>query len=191
MNTEFVDLDALPVRFNPPDGWRTPHPLFISLYQAAEFPPDWKPYPDAPAIPASWPWWEENGTSWYSFFRRGAPMPARSLGNWFSLAALGLFSLTVAPFAFQDWKAWIGGLIGLTLLILGVKGVIRTVKRHSVLPIDPYDSVRIWATQRREAYFADAYQKYRLTTKRDVSLERFTHERSASWWGETLADEEN
>jgi hypothetical protein len=118
-------------------------------------------------------------------------MPARALGNWFSLAALGLFSLTVAPFALQDWKAWIGGLIGLTLLILGVRGVIRTFRRHSALPIDPYDSVRMWATQRREAYFQDAYQRYRQTAEREIPFERFIYEHSASWWGETLLDEEN
>ena len=78
-----VDLETLPLRFNPPDGWRTPHPRWISLFQGFQPEPEWKPYPDAPPIPNSWPWWEENGTAWYTFFRGLAPLPARALGNWF------------------------------------------------------------------------------------------------------------
>ncbi len=183
MNRDFVDLDALPVRFNPPDGWRTPHPLFISLYQAADFPTDWEPYPQAPAIPASWPWWEENGTSWFKFFRDRAPMPARSLGNWFSVAALGLFSIAVSPFVFSDWVIVLGGALGLLLLVLGIRGVTRTLKRQSQLPLDPYDAVRMWARERRDAYFLEAYQEFRAHSERELTRDQFVQETLASWWG--------
>jgi hypothetical protein len=182
MTRDFVDLEALPVRFNPPDGWRTPHPLFISLYQGSEFPPDWEPYPGAPAIPPSWPWWEDNGTSWFKFFRERAPMPARSLGNWFSVAALGLFAMTVSPFVFIGWSIAAGGLGGLVLLILGIRGVIRTLRRQSQLPLDPYDVVRMWATERREAYFREAYQEFRANSEREITKDQFVTEKLASWW---------
>lgn len=177
-----VDLDALPVRFNPPDGWRMPHPLFISLYQASEFARDWQPYPGAPEIPPHWPWWEENGTSWYKFFRDRAPLPARSLGNWFSLAALGLFSITVSPFALTGWFIAIGGLAGLLFLILGIRGIMRTIKKQSSIPVDPFESIRMWARERREAYFQDAYQAYRAADHREITYEQFVEEKLATWW---------
>jgi hypothetical protein len=191
MNKEFVDLAALPVRFNPPDEWRTPHPLFISLYQASDFASDWKPYPDAPPIPASWPWWEENGTSWYRFFRDRAPLPARSLGNWFSLAALGLFGVVVSPFVFEGMSIVFGGASGVVLIFLGIRGVIRTTKSQNQPPSDPYDSVREWAAERRGIYFHDAYQRHRQNSDREISFEQFVREQVASWWGENPAGEEN
>jgi len=187
MTKDVVDLDALPVRFNPPDGWRTPHPLFISLYQGSEFAPHWEPYPDAPAIPPHWPWWEENGTSWYKFFRDRAPLPARSLGNWFSLAALGLFSITVSPFALSGWLIAAGGAFGLVCLILGIRGVTRTIKRQSSLPVDPFESIRMWAKERRETYFHEAYQGFRARQDREISYEQFVEETLATWWAENPA----
>lgn len=105
MTLEPIDLDALPLRFTPPDGWRTPHPRWIDLHQGVIPPENWEPYPGAPPVPAFWPWWEENGTAWFSFFRNRAPAPARAMGHWFSLAALGLFTLVVSPFALSGW--WI------------------------------------------------------------------------------------
>lgn len=185
MTTEHVDLDALPLRLNVPDGWRTPHPLFISLYQGHEFPPGWEPYPGAPGIPPRWPWWEENGTSWYRFFRDRAPMPARSLGNWFSVAAAGLFSITVSPFALPGWWIALGGLAGLSLLIIGIRGVARTLKRQASIPVDPWESIRVWTSSRREEYFRDAYLAHRASDPRELSLEEFTRELITRWWGET------
>lgn len=182
MTTEAVDLDSLPLRFNPPDGWRMPHPLFISLYQGVQFDSDWHPYAEAPPIPPHWPWWEENGTSWYRFFRDRAPMPARSLGNWFSLAALGLFSITVSPFALTGWAIAAGGLVGLAFLILGIRGVLRTMKRQSSLPVDPFESIRMWSAKRREAYFHDSYEVFRTSQGREMSLEQFVEEKNATWW---------
>jgi hypothetical protein len=184
MTQDFVDLDALPLRFNPPDGWRTPNPRFVSLYQGAEFPPDWQPYPDAPTIPPAWPWWEENGTSWYRFFRDRAPMPARSLGNWFSLAALGLFTITVSPFALPGWFAVAGGLIGLLLIILGIRGILRTLKKQNATPLDPYEAIRSWAKERRETYFRKAYQEFLAAHLTEIPAEQFTAQLVVSWWGE-------
>lgn len=186
MTAEYVDLDALPLRLNVPDGWRTPHPMFISLFQGQEFPEDWQPYSEAPGIPPRWPWWEENGTSWYRFFRDRAPMPARSLGNWFSIAAAGLFSITVSPFALPGWWIALGGLVGLSLLIVGIRGVSRTLKRQASLPVDPMESIRAWAAVRREDYFRNAYQSERASDPRELSLDEFIRERVSGWWGETL-----
>ena len=118
MMSENVDLGSLPLRFSPPDGWRQPDPRWISLHQAFEPPADWKPYPGAPAVPPSWPWWEENGTSWFRYFRDRPSIPTRALGNWFSLAALGLFSFAVVPFALSGWLIPVGGIVAVSLIVL-------------------------------------------------------------------------
>ena len=185
MNKDVVDLEALPLRFNAPDGWRMPNPLFISLHQGEVFADDWQPYPEAPAIPPSWPWWEENGTSWYRFFRDRAPPPARALGNWFSLAALGLFIFAVSPFALPGWYVAIGGLISLVLLILGIRGVIRTMKSQSAGPLEPLDAIRAWAQERRNEYFAQAYATFRRSDPAEISLETFIAAQEAQWWAES------
>lgn len=185
MNKDVVDLEALPLRFNAPDGWRMPNPLFISLHQGEVFGDDWQPYPEAPAIPPSWPWWEENGTSWYRFFRDRAPLPARALGNWFSLAALGLFMFAVSPFALPGWYVAIGGLISLVLLILGIRGVIRTMKSQSAGPLEPLDAIRAWAQERRNEYFAQAYATFRRSDPAEISLETFIAAQEAQWWAES------
>ncbi|MGA1452337.1 MAG: hypothetical protein ACO318_00420 [Pontimonas sp.] len=178
-----VDLDALPLRFNPPDGWRTPHPRWISLYQGFQPDPGWKPYADAPPIPEGWPWWEENGTSWYSFFRSLAPLPARALGNWFSLSALGLFSIVVSPFALQGFTIALGGLMGVVLLIVGIRGVIRTIKRQSAMPDDPLDAIRDWAAGRRNDYFIESYRESRAIDPDELTLDEFVQGQITLWWG--------
>lgn len=182
-----VDLDALPLRLNLPDGWRTPDPVFISLYQGSEFPHGWQPYPGAPDVPPRWPWWEENGTSWFRFFRERAPMPARSLGNWFSIAALGLFTITVSPFALPDWWIALGGFTGLALLVIGIRGVVRTLKSQATLPLDPLESIRVWAAGRRDDYFRDAYLAYRAQSPDELSMDEFVRRLVARWWGENHA----
>ncbi|MCF8549781.1 MAG: hypothetical protein K9G09_02645 [Pontimonas sp.] len=191
MNKDVVDLEALPLRFNPPDGWRMPDPLFISLHQGEVFANDWQPYPEAPPIPPSWPWWEENGTSWYRFFRDRAPLPARALGNWFSLSALGLLMFAVSPFALPGWYVAIGGTVSLVLLVLGIRGVIRTMKSQSAGPLEPLDAIRAWATERRSDYFAQAYASFRRSDPREISLETFIASQKAQWWGESSATAEN
>ncbi len=191
MTRERVDLATLPVRFNPPDGWRTPHPKWISVYQGFQPDPQWKPYPEAPAIPESWPWWEENGTAWYTFFRGLAPLPARALGNWFSLAALGLFSIVVSPFALSGWTIGLGGAAGLTLMVLGIRGVARTLKKQSAMPQDPLDAIRDWAARRRDTYFQEAYREARALDPEEVTLDEFVQRQLATWWGEKTADAES
>ena len=191
MVKDVVDLEALPLRFNPPDGWRQPDPVFISLYQAHQFPSDWSPYPGSPAIPAHWPWWEENGTSWYRFFRDRAPLPARSLGNWFSLAALGLFSIVISPFALPGWWISLGGITGLVLLIVGIRGVTRTARRQSTVPGDPFDIIREWAATRRQAYLSDAYSAARQHSGEEFTLDEFHNRLLATWWGENPVTAEN
>ena len=183
-----VDLASLPLRFNPPDGWRIPHPRWISLYQGFQPTSEWKPYPEAPPIPASWPWWEENGTAWYTFFRSLAPLPARALGNWFSLAALGLFTIVVSPFALPGWVIGIGGALGLSFLIIGVRGVIRTIKKQSALPRDPLDAIREWASERRDVYFTAEYREARALDPDEVTMEEFVHGQVSIWWGEKSED---
>lgn len=185
MASDVDPLDSLPLRFNPPDHWRTPSATFISLYQGADFPPDWKPYPDAPPIPPGWPWWEENGTAWYRFFRDRAPLPARSLGNWFSLAALGLFSIVVSPFALPGWWISVGGVVGVSLLIFGIRGIIRTVKNQAVVPGDPFDHIRGWSEQRRRAVIEAAYRAHLSTHPDPLSKDAFEARQIAMWWGET------
>jgi hypothetical protein len=184
VKSESVDLDALPLRFNPPDGWRTPDPKWISLYQGFEPPAGWRPYPQAPAIPPSWPWWEENGTSWFRFFRDRPPIPTRALGNWFSLAALGLFMFAVSPFALPGWWVAAGGVAALVLIVLGVRGVVRTYKTQSGTPLEPLASIREWATQRREGYFLESYLAFRHSSPRELTLEEFVDETLRGWWGE-------
>ena len=188
MNKDVVDLEALPLRFTPPDGWSMPDPLFISLHQGEVFAEDWAPYPEAPAIPPSWPWWEENGTSWYRFFRDRAPLPARALGNWFSLAALGLFMFAVSPFALPGWYIGIGGVLSLVLLVLGIRGVIRTMKSQSAGPVVPLDAIRAWAAARRDEYFAQAYATFRRSDPREISLATFIAQQEAKWWGDASGE---
>ena len=185
MNRAFLDLDALPLRFNPPDGWRTPDAQWISLYQGFSPPADWRPYPEAPPIPPSWPWWEENGTAWYTFFRSLAPLPARALGNWFSLSALGLFTIVVSPFALTGWVIGVGGILGVLLMIIGIRGVVRTLRKQSTMPQDPVDAIREWAAERRDTYFAQAYKEARSLDPDEVTLDEFVQGQVAIWWDET------
>jgi len=191
VNRTFIDLDALPLRFNPPDGWRTPNAQWVSLYQGFQPPPDWSPYPDPPPIPSSWPWWEENGTSWFRFFRDRAPIPARALGNWFSLAALGLFTLTVSPFALDGWFIATGGIVGLVLIILGIRGVVRTMKNQAGMPLDPLETIQAWSVERRRKYFLETYQALRGTAPQDHTMEEFVRAQISHWWGETAAGAES
>lgn len=184
MNRTFIDLDALPLRFNPPDEWRTPDAQWISLYQGFQPPPEWSPYPYAPAIPPSWPWWEENGTSWFRFFRERAPLPARALGNWFSLAALGLFTLAVSPFALTGWFIAPGGIAGVVFMILGIRGVVRTLKTQAGKPLEPLETIQAWSVERRRTYFLDAYQEARHAAAEEPTMEEFVRAKISLWWGE-------
>jgi hypothetical protein len=191
VNRTFTDLDALPLRFNPPDGWRTPNAQWVSLYQGFQPPPDWTPYPDAPPIPASWPWWEENGTSWFRFFRDRAPIPARALGNWFSLAALGLFTVTVSPFALTGWWIAIGGIAGVVLIVLGIRGVVRTLKTQAGRPVEPLEAIQAWSQERRRTYFLDAYQALREKAATEPTMEEFVRAQISRWWGENVLNAES
>lgn len=191
MTADNVDLSVLPLRFNPPDGWRTPHPRWVSLHQAFEPPEDWKPYPDAPEIPPSWPWWEENGTSWFRYFRDRPSIPTRALGNWFSLAALGLFGFAVIPFVGEGWMIPLGGLLAVTFVVLGIRGVVRTYKSQSRAPLEPLENIREWTAGRREAYMREAYDAFRLRAREELTVEEFIQRLEAQWWGENPGDAKN
>lgn len=184
MTSTSADLSAMPLRFNPPDGWRMPHSRWISLYQAWEPPAGWRPYPEAPEIPPSWPWWEENGTSWFRYFRDRPPIPTRALGNWFSLAALGLFTFAVSPFILPGWYVALGGISAVVLMVLGIRGVVRTYKTQSATPLEPLASIREWSAGRRHTYFLEAYQTFRSSSPRELTLEEFVTETLISWWAE-------
>lgn len=185
MTSESVDLSVLPLRFNPPDGWRTPNARWISLHQAFEPPENWKPYADAPEIPASWPWWEENGTSWFRYFRDRPSLPTRALGNWFSLAALGLFGLAVVPFVFSGLWITVAGISALTLLIAGIRGIVRTYKSQSHTPLEPLENIRAWTVARRDTYFEQAHAASRMSSPEELTLGEFIARLEAQWWDES------
>jgi hypothetical protein len=192
MQPNWNNLAELPVRFNPPDGWRTPDPQWVSLYQGFEAPAGWQPYPGCPPLPPNWPLWEENGSSWYTFFRYHAPPPTRALGGWFAMGAAGLFTVAVSPFAFGFPDAFLPGAIALVLLIIGVRGVVRTLRRQSDwLHGDPMDRVRAWAASRREEELQRAYERHRIRSSGEPSFEEFMTSMQQWWWRESAADEAN
>lgn len=184
MTSEHVDLSVLPLRFNPPDGWRTPDPRWISLNQAFVPPHNWRPYADAPAIPTAWPWWEENGTSWFRYFRDRPSLPTRALGNWFSVAALGLFGLAVVPFAFSGWWIPAGGIFALTLMVTGIRGIVRTYKSQPHAPLEPLENIRAWTEARRATYFTQAHENFRLSAPEELTLSDFIARLETQWWDE-------
>ena len=190
MTLEPIDLDALPLRFTPPDGWRNPHPRWIDLHQGVIPPENWEPYPGAPPVPAFWPWWEENGTAWFSFFRNRAPAPARAMGHWFSLAALGLFTLVVSPFALSGWWIPAGGVAGVAFLALGVPGVIRTYRQGGAPHADPLALIHDWASLRREAFFSREFQR-RIRTEPGLDRRELESSLATVWWGESGEAAEN
>jgi hypothetical protein len=191
MNDDATDLDGAPLRFNPPDGWRTPHPQWILLHQGFLPPGNWQPYEDAPSIPPQWPWWEENGTSWYTFFRDRAALPARALGNWFSLAALGLFATVISPFALSGWTIGLGGGVGIGFLVLGVRGVVRTYKRGSAPAVNPHELIREWAQRRLDTYVTTEYAAASERGDQHKTLEEFVSAKNAAWWSENASDATN
>ena len=115
-------------------------------------------------------------------------MPARALGNWFSLSALGLFTIVVSPFALSGWIIGAGGVAGLTLLILGIRGIVRTIKKQAAMPRDPFDAIRDWAGERRNTYFAESYQEVRSLDPDELTLDEFVQGQIAIWWGEKTED---
>ena len=191
MSSGEVDLDALPVRFNPPDEWRVPDAVWVSLHQGFIPPHDWQPYESAPAIPPEWPWWEENGTSWYRFFRAQAPSPARGVGNWFALGALGLFAVVLSPFTLPPETLGLGGAVGVIFLVFGIRGVIRTLRTQGAAPSDALATIREWSRERRETYFRKEYALFRSRDPRELTLDEFMTIRTATWWGENSASEES
>lgn len=185
MHPNWDNPEDLPLRLNLPDGWRVPDVQWVSLYQGYTPPPDWKPYPDAPDSPPNWPWWEENGASWYTFFRYHAPPPSRELGWWFALGATGLFTLAVSPFAFSFPLAFVPGGLGLVALIIGLRGIVTALKRSTHwVGNDPMDRVRRWAAQRRTEFFDKAYDRHRLSSPEEISRAEFEAMTGKKWWGE-------
>ena len=192
MQPNWDNPEDLPLRFNPPDGWRTPDPQWVSLYNGFEPPAGWRPYPDCPAAPPNWPWWEENGAAWYSFFRFHSPPPTRELGWWFALGAAGMFTLMVSPFALGFPTAFIPGGIALVTLVIGVRGVVRTLKRQSNwLHGDPVDRVRDWAAQRREEELPRLYERHRRRSSGEPSFAEFEASMQQWWWRGTPEAEAN
>lgn len=183
-------LQDAPLRFTPPGGWRTPSPQWVLLHQGFDPPAHWQPYDSAPEFPESWSWWEENGTAWYTFFRHRAPAPTRAMGNWFSLAALGLFSIIVSPFALVGAWIFAGGALGVILMVVGIRGVVRTYRRNTASPSNPYDIVREWADQRREAFF-DRELSLLGEDASDAERDGFVARTYSAWWAENAATAAN
>lgn len=185
MQPNWEDPEDLPLRLNPPDGWRVPDPQWVSLFQGFQPPPDWQPYPDCPRAPTNWPFWEENGSSWYTFFRFHSPPPTRSLGGWFALGAAGLFTVMVSPFAMEFPSALIPGGIALVALVIGAIGIVRTLRRQSHwLHGDPMDRVRAWSEARRFETLQRLYQRHRATAESELSLTEFEESMNSWWWRE-------
>lgn len=186
MASSWDDPDNLPLRFNPPDGWRTPDPTWVALHQGFEPPLDWEPYPGCPRAPHNWPFWEENGTAWFTFFRAFSPPPGRALGWWFSMMAVGLLVTMTAPFALP-WPAFlVWGLAGFTVSLGGLAGVIRQFRRQAAAPTeDPMAVIRRFASARRQEYFTRRYQEYRQSSPDEKSLQEFIDSLYAWWWRET------
>jgi len=113
--------------------------------------------------------------------RDRAPAPTRAMGNWFSLAALGLFSIIVSPFALAGAWIFASGTVGALLLISGIRGVVRTYRRTATGPSDPYDIVREWAAGRREAFF-DRELSLLGDAAGDKEREQFVASTYAAWW---------
>ena len=192
MNTSWDAPENQPLRFNPPDGWRTPDPVWVALHQGFEPPDNWQPYPDCPPAPPQWPWWEENGAAWFGFFRHFQPPLRRGLGNWFSLVAIGLFLMTATPF-FLDWPAWlivgVGGMLG---GVVGVIGIIRHFRTSAKIPHeDPMDIIRRVASDRRDDYFHKRYEKHRQTSATEKSYQEFIDGLYVWWWRENASVEES
>jgi hypothetical protein len=192
MQPDFTDPESMPLRFMAPDGWRNPDPQWVCLYQGFEPGPDWQPYPDCPPAPPNWPFWEENGSSWFSFFQYLSPPPSRILGWWFALAAAGLFATAVLPFAFPWPQSVVPEIIALTALVLGVVGTIRSLKRQSRwLTGDPMDQVRRWAEAYRKEFLHQAYLRHRRTGDVEITFDQFEELMSSWWWRERNEAEAN
>lgn len=179
-----------PLRFNPPDGWRTPDPIWVALHQAWVPESDWRPYPDCPPAPSNWPFWEENGAAWFAFFRHFQAPLRRGLGSWFSLVAVGLFLMTATPF-FLGWPEFLyWGLAGTGAAIFGVWGIVRYFKKSAERPTeDPLDIVRRVTTERREEYLAQRYEAHRLRSAEEKTLQEFSDDLYAWWWRENASSE--
>ena len=192
MQPNWDDPEDLPLRFVPPDGWRRPDPQWVSLHQGFQPPEAWQPYPECPPAPPNWPFWEENGASWYTFFRFHTPPPTRGVGWWFSLAAAGLFTTAVSPFALGFPEFLIAFGLALVAVVVGVVGVVRSLRRQSHwLSGDPIDRVRTWAEQRRAEWLQRAYDTHRATSDNEPCLSEFEASMNAWWWRERLSAEES
>ena len=181
--------ENLPLRFNAPDGWRAPDPTWVALHQGFEPPANWQPYPHCPPIPPQWPLWEENGAAWYQFFRQVQAPPTRGLGAWFSLTALGLFTMTASPFAlgWPDFLIW--SLVGTGVAIIGVLGVVRHFRKSAQGPSDdPMDIIRTFSSERRDEFFARQYQKHVQSGAKEKSYDEVIDGLYAWWWRENASD---
>lgn len=192
MTSAWDDPANCPLRFNPPDHWRTPHPQWVSLYQGFEPPAGWLPYPDCPPAPPNWPFWEENGAAWFAYFQHFQPPPTRTLGWWFSLMALGMFSLLVIPITIPWPASLLGGSAALAASVVGVWGLIRQFRRQANADRgDPLEFVREWATRRREEWFRSRYALTRSHGPEELTYEEYVQRLTASWWGESDANAGN
>jgi hypothetical protein len=192
VSTSWDAPENQPLRFNPPDSWRTPHPTWVALHQGFEPEPDWRPYEGCPVAPPHWPFWEENGAAWFAFFRHHQPPPARGLGGWFSITAAGLFVTTAIPFVVGFPEFLIGGVIGLVAVAVGVAGIVRYFRKSATRPtVDPLTIIRQEAASRRDDYFPKKYDAYRQTSSDEKSYQEFIDGLYARWWGESASTEAN
>jgi hypothetical protein len=88
----------------------------------------------------------------------------------------------VSPFALPGWYIAIGGIVSLVLLVLGIRGVVRTMKSQSAGPLEPLDAIRAWAEGRRSDYFAQAYATFRRSDSKEISLDNFIAQQEAALW---------
>jgi hypothetical protein len=96
-----------------------------------------------------------------------------------------MFTLMVSPFALGFPTALIPGALALVALIVGVSGVVKTLKRQSNwLHGDPVDRVREWASQRREEELPKLYERHRRRSSGEPSFAEFEASMQQWWWRE-------
>lgn len=106
------------------------------------------------------------------------------------MGAAGMFTLMVSPFALGFPAAFVSGGIALIALVIGVRGIVKTLKKQSHwLHGDPVDRVREWAAERRKEELPKLYERHRRRSSGEPSFAEFETSMQQWWWRGTLEAE--
>ena len=84
------------------------------------------------------------------------------------------------------------GLLALVALVVGVTGLVRTLRKSTHwVGNDPLERVRRWSDIRREEFFREAYDAFRLTSEAEISRAEFERAMYERWWRGIPANEAN